>query len=95
MLITNPIRLVDLLELNLAIHALALICLETLSKKNVQDEVRVRGDQAGEGLCAVGKVAGDVEARLLAELHGDDALVPAYSLSAVIYPSMFLCMTYP
>ena len=44
---------------------------------NLQDEVRVRGDQTRERLAAVGKVAGDVEARLLAELHGNDALVPA------------------
>ena len=45
---------------------------------NVQDEVRVRGNQARELLGAVRKVAGDVETRLLAELHLNDALVPAF-----------------
>lgn len=73
--------LVDLLELNLAIHthkSASLPIYATSHECNVQDEVRVRGNQAGELLAAVREVAGDVETSLLAELHGDDALVPAY-----------------
>jgi hypothetical protein len=37
-------------------------------------------NQAGESLGSVGKIAGDVKACLLAELHLHDALVPAYCM---------------
>jgi hypothetical protein len=46
-------------------------------EKVLQDEVRVLGDEARELLVAVCVVAGDVERRLLAELHLGDTLVPA------------------
>lgn len=56
------------------LHATHLIDLLEL---NLEDEIRVRGNKTGEALVTVRKVAGDVETRLLAELHLHDALVPA------------------
>jgi len=55
-----------------------------LLELDLEDEIRVRGDEAGEALGAVRKVARDVEACLLAELHLHDALVPACRWSLAI-----------
>jgi hypothetical protein len=48
-----------------------------LLELNLEDEVRVRGNKAGEALGAVREVAGDVETCLLSELHLHNALVPS------------------
>lgn len=44
---------------------------------DLEDEVRVGGDTAGEATRAVAEVAGDVEDGLLADLHLGDTLIPA------------------
>ena len=71
-------RLVDLLELDLAVQT-STNCDNVLgwTYDDLQDEVRVGWDEATtDRLAAVGKIARDVERSLLAELHLNDALVP-------------------
>lgn len=69
--------LVDLFELDLAVHMSVCIWVYCVVLRGSQDEVRVGGDEATtDGLAAVGEVAGDVQRSLLAELHLHDALVP-------------------
>ena len=54
------------------------VFLVDLLELDLEDELRVGRDQtAADVLAAVRKVGADVETRLLAELHLDDALVPA------------------
>lgn len=48
-----------------------------LLQLDIEDEVGVGGNVAGEAAGTVAKVAGDVEGGLLADLHLGDTLVPA------------------
>lgn len=49
--------------------------------------LRERRSDVENLLAAVGKVGADVEPRLLAELHLDDALIPAWCESALMHCS--------
>merc|ERR1711934_356547 len=61
-------------------------CLFNRNKLDLKDQVRVGRDKRGMGgsnrLVAVGKVAGNVEHRLLADLHLRNGLVPAFDETA-------------
>jgi hypothetical protein len=61
------------------------MCQNMSISRNIQDEVRVRGNQTGELLVAVGKVAGDVETGLLAKLHLHNTLIPACGMLLAMY----------